>query len=385
RMQANNLVVSAELIDTDENRLLWGQQYNHKIADTLSVQQEISKSISEKLRLNLRGEEERLLAKRYTESGEAYQEYLKGQFWLNKRNEEGFQKAIEFFNRAVEKDPNYALAYTGIADSYALLGTYALLEPKEGFPKAKAAAMKALALDGQLAEAHTSLANILTSYDWNFAAAEEEFKQAIRLNPNYATARQWYAEYLQAMGRYDEAIAEIKRAQELDPLSLIIRAVSGRIYYCARRYDEAIEQLEKILQTDHQFGPACAFASEVYMKKGKHELAIQVAQEPVKFAPGTSVYLTILGSAYATAGKRGEAEQVLAELKELSKRQYIQPSYIALLYSSLGDKDQALQWLEKAYTDHDDRLIFVLTDPLIESMHSDTRFQDLARRIGLSL
>jgi serine/threonine protein kinase/TolB-like protein/Tfp pilus assembly protein PilF len=383
RLQGNNLLVSAELIDTQEDRLLWGQQYNRQVADTLSVQQEISKGISEKLRLNLTGEQERLLAKQYTGSGEAYQEYLKGQFWLNKRSEEGFRKAIEFFNQAIERDPAYALAYTGLADCYALLGTYALLEPKEGFPRAKAAAMKALALDPQLAEAHTSLANILTSYDWDFAAAEREFKRAIELNPNYATARQWYAEYLQAMGRYDESLAEIKRAQQLDPLSLIISAVTGRIYYCARRYDEAIEELEKTVRMEQRFGPAYAFLCEAYLKKGKHEQAILAAQEPVKFAPGTSVYLTILGNAYATAGRRAEAERVLAELKELSKRQYVQPSYISLLYSGLGDKEQALEWLEKAYADRDDRLIFVITDPMLDDIRPDPRFQDLARRIGL--
>lgn len=383
RMQGNNLLISAELIDTKENRVLWGQQFNQKVDDTLAVQQEISKSISEKLRLNLSGEEEQRLAKRYTESGPAYQEYLKGQFWLNKRNEEGFQKAIEFFNHAIEKDPGYGLAYAGLADSYALLGTYALLAPKEGFPKAKAAAMKALALDGQLAEAHTSLGNLLTSYDWDFASAEKEFKQAIALNPNYGTAHQWYAEYLQAMGRFDEAIAEIKRAQELDPLSLIIPTVAGRIYYCAQRYDEAIAQLEKIIQTEPRFGPAYAFITEAYLKKGRFDQAIQAAQEPVKFAPGTSVYLTILGSAYATAGKKVEAEKVLAELKELSARQYIQPSYIALLYAGLGDKDQTIVWLEKAFADRDDRLIFVMTDPLIDSLYSDPRFQDLKHRVGL--
>ena len=383
RMQGNNLLVSAELIDTKENRLLWGQQYNRKVEDTLSVQQEISKGISEKLRLNLTGEEEKLLAKRYTENGEAYQEYLKGQFWINKRSQEGFQKAIEFFNHAIETDPSYARAYAGLADCYALLATYALLEPKEGFPKAKAAAMKALALDQQLAEAHTSLANILTSYDWDFVNAEKEFKRSIELNPNYATAHQWYSEYLQAMGRHDETLAGIKRAQELDPLSPIINAVAGRIYYCARRYDEAIVELENILKTEQHFGPACAFLCEAYLKKGLYEKAILIAQEPVKFAPGTSVYLTILGNAYATSGKKSEAENVLAELKELSKRQYIQPSYLALLYSGLGDKDQALQWLEKAYEEHDDRLIFVITDPLIDNLRSDPRFDELTRRIGL--
>jgi serine/threonine protein kinase/Flp pilus assembly protein TadD len=383
RHQGNNLLISAELVDTKENRLLWGQQYNQKVADTLAVQQEISKSISEKLRLNLTGEERRLLTKSYTENGEAYQEYLKGQFWLNKRSAEGFQKAIEHFNVAIEKDPGYALAYAGLSDSYALLGTYALLEPKEGFPRAKAAAMKALALDSQLAEAHTSLGNLLTSYEWDFAAAEKEFKRTIELNPNYPTAHQWYAEYLQAMGRYDEALAEIQRAQELDPLSPIIRAVAGRIYYCARRYDEAIEQLKKTLQMEPQFGPAYAFICEAYAKKGMAEEAIQAAREPVKFAPKTSVYLTLLGCIYATFGKRQEAEAVIVDLKELAKQQYVQPSYIAMLYCGLGDKDQAFEWLDKAYTDRDDRLIFVITDPLLDKLRSEERFQQLVRRIGL--
>ncbi len=383
RLQGDNLLVSAELIDAKENRLLWGQQYNHKIADTLSVQQEISRNISEKLRLNLSGSEEKLLARRHTESGEAYQEYLKGQFWLNKRNEEGFQKSIEFFNHAVEKDPGYALAYAGLADCYALLGTYALLEPKEGFPKAKAAAMKALALDQQLAEAHTSLGNILTSYEWDFANAEKEFSRAIALNPNYATAHQWYAEYLQAMGRSDEAIAQIQRAQELDPLSLIIQAVAGRIYYCQRKYDQAIDQLKRTLQMDQRFGPASAFLAQAYLKKGMNQQSMLTAEDPVKSAPGGSVYLTILGNAYAMSGKKDEAEKVLAQLKELSSRHYVQPSYVAMLNAGLGERDQAFEWLEKAFSGRDDRLVFVMTDPLMDDLYADRRFQDLFRRIGL--
>ena len=383
RVQGDSILVSAELIDAKENRLLWGQQYNHKISDTLSVQQEISRNISEKLRLNLSGAEESLLARRQTESGEAYQEYLKGQFWLNKRNEEGFRRAIEFFNHAVENDPSYALAYAGLADCYALLGTYALLEPKEGFPKAKAAAMKALSLDQQLAEAHTSLANILTSYDWDFANAENEFKKAIALNPNYATAHQWYAEHLQVIGRSNEAMAEIKRAQELDPLSLIISAVAGRIYYCDRKYDQAIDQLNKTLQIDRHFGPASAFLSQAYLKKGLNEQAILTAEELVKSAPGVSVYLTMLGNAYAISGKKNEAQNMLSRLKELSSGHYVQPSYIAMLYAGLGDRDQAFEWLEKAFTIRDDRLVFVMTDPLMDSISGDSRFQDLARRIGL--
>ncbi|HZM87917.1 MAG TPA: FlgO family outer membrane protein [Blastocatellia bacterium] len=383
RVQGDNLLVSAELIDTKENRLLWGQHYNHRISDILSLQQEISKSISDKLRLNLSGTEEKLLARRHTESGEAYQEYLKGQFWLNRRDEEGFRKAIEFFNQAVEKDPAYALAYAGLADCYALLGTYALLEPNDGFPKAKAAALKALALDQQLAEAHTSLANILTSYEWDFKNAEAEFKKSIALNPNYATAHQWYAEHLQVMGRHDEAIAEIKRAQELDPLSLIIGAVAGRLYYCGRKYDQAIGQLNRTLQMDREFGPASAFISQAYLRKGMNEQAILAAEEPTKSAPGVSVYLTILGNAYAISGKRTEAANVLFRLRELSKQQYVQPSYIAMVYAGLGERDQTFEWLEKAYASRDDRLVFVMTDPLMDGVASDSRFQDLARRIGL--
>ena len=383
RLLGDNLLISAELIDAKENRLLWGQQYNHRLSDALAVQREISKNISEKLRLSLSGAEERLLAKRHTESGDAYQEYLKGQFWLNRRNEEGFQKAIEFFNRAVEKDPGYALAYAGLADCYALLGTYALVEPGVGFPKAKAAAMRALALDQQLAEAHTSLGNILTSYEWDFAGAENEFKRAISLNTNYATAHQWYAEHLQAMGRYEEAIAEIKRAQELDPLSLIISAVSGRLYYCSRRYDQAIDELNKTLQMEKQFGPASAFLAQTYAMKGMHEQAITTAQVPVKSAPGVSLYLTILGTAFATAGRKHEAESVLSELRDLAKRQYVQPSYIAMLYCGLGDRDQAFDWLEKAFNTRDDRLLFVMTDPLMDRLESDPRFPNLAHRMGI--
>lgn len=286
KVKGDELAISAELIDVKENRLLWGQKYNHKVRDSLAVQQEISKNISDRLRLNPSGAEEGLLTRRHTNSGEAYQEYLKGQFWLNKRNEEGFRKAIEFYNQAIEKDPSYALAYTGLADSYSLLGTYALLEPQQGFPKAKAAAMKALELDPDLAEAHTSLANMLSSYYWDFANAESEFKRALELNSKYATAHHWYAEYLQLMGRYDQALAEIKRAQELDSGSLIISAVEGRIRYCNRQYDPAVDKLKATLQMDQRFGPAYAFLSEAYLMKGMNELAVKTAQDPVGFAPG---------------------------------------------------------------------------------------------------
>ncbi|HET9532517.1 MAG TPA: protein kinase, partial [Blastocatellia bacterium] len=306
--QGADIVVSVELVDTIDNRVIWGQRFARKALDALSIQEEISNDIYENLRPNLVGEGERVTFKRQTGSGAAYQAYLKGQYWLNKRSEEGFEKAKGFFNSALEEDPNYALSYTGLADCYALQSTYGLLAPNEGFPKAKAAALKALSIDPRLAEAHTSLANMLTSYDLDFTAAEQEFKRALDLNPNYATAHQWYAEYLSAMGRHDEAIARIKRAQELDPLSLIINSVHGRILYSARFYDEAISQLLKSIQMDQRFGPAYVFLCAAYQKKGLHDQAVSAAQEPVKLLPSASVYLTILGHAYAVSGKTGEAQ-----------------------------------------------------------------------------
>ena len=379
----NDLVVSAELVDAEENRLLWGRQFNSKVSDALSLQQEISRQVADRLRPNLAGENRDRAIKRRTENTEAYQAYLKGQFWLNKRSEEGFQKAAAFFNQAVESDPGYALPYAGLADCYALLCTYSLMAPGDGFPKAKAAAMKALERDDRLAEAHTSLANILSSYDWDFQSAEREFKQSIELNPNYATAHHWYAEYLSAVGRHDAAVAEIKRAQELDPLSLIIRAVTGRTLYYAKRYDEAVEQLNKTIEMDQSFGPAYVFLCAAYQQKGMHEEAVRAAQQAAKLSPNTPVYMTILGHAYAAHGKRDEAEKIIQQLNELAKQRYIQPSYVALLYTGLGDKERAFQWLEKGFRERDDRLIFVITDPLVDSLRTDPRFVELIRRIGL--
>jgi serine/threonine-protein kinase len=377
------LVISVELVDATQNRVIWGQRFNRRTDDVLSIQQEISKEISEKLRPNLLGAPDALVIKHSTEDRDAYQAYLKGLFWLNKRSPEGFQKAIEFFNQATEKDPGYGLAYAGVADSYSLLSTYGLLAPGEGFPKAKAAAARALSIDNGLAEARTSLANILAIYEWDFAQADQEFKRAIELNPNYATAHQWYGEYLSALGRHEEAIASIRRAQQLDPLSLIINTVAGRLLYCARRYDEAIVELQRTIEMDPRFGPAYAFLCAAYQKKGEHERARAAARAAVEISPTTSVYKTILGQAHAVAGEKEEARRVLDELRELSARQYIHPSYMAMLHAGLGEPDLAFQWLEKAYGMRDDRLIFVITEPLMDVLRDDPRYRELTARIGL--
>ncbi len=377
------LVISVELVDATENRVMWGQQFNRRRDDVLSIQQEISKEISEKLMPSLAGGSESLVTKHSTENRDAYQSYLKGLFWLNKRSHEGFQKAIEFFGQAAENDPRYGLAYAGIADSYALLSTYGMLAPGEGFPKAKAAAAKALSIDNRLAEAHTSLANILAIYEWDFAQAEQEFKRAIELNPNYATAHQWYGEYLSAVGRHEEAIAEVRRAQQLDPLSLIINAVVGRVLYCARRYDEAIVELKKTIEMDPRFGPAYVFLCAAHQKKGEHPEAKAAARAAVEIAPTASVYKTILGHAYAAAGEQEEARRVLEQLRELSGQQYIHPSYMAMLHAGLGEPDLAFEWFEKAYAMRDDRLIFVITEPLLDVLRADPRYRELTARIGL--
>jgi serine/threonine-protein kinase len=377
------LVISVELVDATENRVIWGQRFNRRTDDVLSIQQEISKEVSEKLRPSLNGGADALVMKHSTGDRDAYQAYLKGLYWLNKRSPEGFQKAIEYFNQATEKDPGYGLAYAGVADSYALLATYGLIAPGEGFPKAKAAASKALSIDNGLAEARTSLANILAIYEWDFAQADQEFKRAIELNPNYATAHQWYGEYLSAVGRHEEAIAHIRRAQQLDPLSLIINTVAGRLLYCARRYDEAIVELEKTIEMDPRFGPAYAFLCAAYQKKGEHERARAAARAAVEISPTTSVYKTILGQAHAVAGEKEEARRVLDELRELSVRQYIHPSYMAMLHAGLGEMDLAFEWLEKAYGMRDDRLIFVITEPLMDVLRDDPRYRELTTRIGL--
>jgi len=365
------------------NRQLWGEQYNRKLTDLLGVQDEIAREITEKLRPHLNGEEKKRLGKRPTENPEAYQAYLVGRFHWNKRTEEGLKKAIEHFEQARAKDPAYALAYAGLADCYALLGDYSYLPPKEAFPKAKAAAARALELDETLAEAHTSLAFVKVQYDWDWPGAEEEYRRALALNPNYATAHQWYSEYLTAMGRHDEALAEIRRAQELDPLSLIIHAVEGRALYFARRYDEAIAQCRQTLAMDPNFGVAYLFLGRACVQAGKHEEAVAAFQKAHELSGGAAV-LAELGHAYAAAGKRAEAQAVLDELEGLRTKGYVTASRMALLAAALGEKEEALAWLDRAYEERSDAIVFLKVEPRYDGLRPEPRFQDLMRRVGLA-
>jgi TolB-like protein/Flp pilus assembly protein TadD len=379
----DNLTISAELVDVRNNRHLWGDKYTRKLADILVLQDEIARQISNQLRIRLTGEEKNRLAKRHTENTEAYQLYLKGRYFWNRRTQEGIKKAVEFFQQAIEKDPNYALAYAGLADSYNVLAVFSELPPKEAYPKAKAAAMKALEIDDTLAEAHTSLASVRLRHDWDWLGAEGEFKRAIKLNPSYATARYWYALYLAQMGRFDEAIAEAKRAQEVDPVSLVTNYHVGAILYYARQYDKAIEQLRMTLELDPNFAVAHTFLGRAYRQKGMYEEAIAEFQKAITLAGVSSNRLGELGHAYAVSGNRGEARKALDELKELSKRRYVSPYAMALLYIGLDEKDQALKWLGKAHEERISSLDTLKVNPMFDTLCSDPTFADLLRRMGL--
>ncbi|HKC66099.1 MAG TPA: protein kinase [Pyrinomonadaceae bacterium] len=380
----DDLTVSAELIDTRDNRLLWGERYDRKMTDLNAVQQEIARVVSEKLRQKLTGEEQRQLAKQDTTNSEAYQFYLKGRYYWNKRSPDNFRKAISYFQQALERDPNYALAYSGLADAYCLLPNYGGSTPAETMPKAKAAARKALEIDDSLAEGHASLGQILF-YDWDFAGGERELRRAIELNPNYASAHQWLGELLSAMGRFDEAIAEVRRALELDPLSLIINRVLADAYYSARRYDEAIEQYRKTIEIDPNFATAHGDLGDAFAAKGMHAEAVAEyakSDEIMEGEEGKKNAAAIL-DAYAKGGWKGFLQQNISHFKELSNRSYVPPSFIAAQYAQLGEKDEAFAWLEKDYQEHGFAITDMKVDPQLDNLRSDPRFADLMRRVGL--
>jgi len=384
--RGDNLMISTELLDVRDNKQLWGEQYSEKISDLLSVQREIAKEITGNLRLKLSGAEQNRVAKHYTENPEAYQLYLKGRFYWNKRTEEGVEKGIEYFQQAVEKDPKYALAYTGLADSYSLL-TMAIdvgsLSPTQAIPKARAAAMKALELDDTLAEAHTSLAFIKLNYDWDWSASEKEFKRAIELDPNSASAHHWYSHYLMAMGRIDESLAESKRALELDQFSLIINTHLGWHYIYAHQYDLAIEQLRKTIDMDPNYGMAHWYLGLAYEQSPMYAQAgaeIRTAKDLLKNNVGVEAGI---GRVDALSGKRAEAQKVIDELKDMSKQIYVSSYHVASIYASLGDKERAFEWLENAYKERSDSLVYLKVDPKVDSLRSDPRFTNLVRRVGL--
>ncbi|HEX8773554.1 MAG TPA: protein kinase [Pyrinomonadaceae bacterium] len=376
----DNLVIKTELIDVSDGSQLWGERYDRKISDLIAVQQEIAWKISKRLRLRLTGEDEKRITKHYTENTEAYQLYLKGRYFWNKRDKESLNNGIRSFQDAIKIDPAYALAYSGMADSYALLADIGAVAPNEAMPRAKAAAERAIELDNELAEGYTSAGFVKLSYDWAWPAAESDFKRALELNPNYATAHQWYASYLLQMGRYNDATEEIKRAQQLDPLSLIINANKGYYLYFARQYDAAIEQYRKTLEIDPNFGVGRYYLAQAYVQKRMYGEAIAEFQKLITTPADDLETAAALGFAYAQSGRRAEAQKILTEITELSKSRYVSPLYIATIHTGLGERDQAIEWLYKAYDARHPGLVLIKVDPMFDSLRDDQRFQELLRR-----
>jgi TolB-like protein/Flp pilus assembly protein TadD len=378
----DQIVINVSLDDTLDGRHIWGAQYDRKASDLLAVQRDIARDITGNLRLKLSGADEQKLTKNYTANPEAYQLYLKGRFYWNKRTGEALKKSVEYFNQAIEKDPSYAQAYAGLADAYALMPVYSAGSPQEFLPKAKAAAMKALEIDDALAEAHASLSLTRWSYDRNFAESCKELQRAIELSPNYATAHHWYGENLGDLGRFDEGIAELKRALDLDPLSLIINADLGEVYTFARQYDKAIEQLRKTIEMDQSFYYAHWRLGVVYEMKGFHQEAIAEYQK-ARALDSDPWVLALIGHADAASGKRDEALKIVDQLRGISKQRYVPAYGFAIIYAQLGEKDEAFRWLEKSNQDRGNDLGRIKVDPLVDSLRSDPRFTDVMRRVGL--
>jgi TolB-like protein/Tfp pilus assembly protein PilF len=379
---ADRVHVNVQLIKAASDAHLWAEAYDRKLTDIFAVESEIAKTIADTLQAKLTGSEQRAITTRPTEDTEAHQLYLKGRFFWNKRTGQNLNKAADYFNQAIAADPNYALAYVGLADSYVLMPFYGAGAPRDCYPKAKAAAKTALELNDTLTEAHTSLAYVLHVYDLDFDGSTTEFQRAIELNPNYATAHHWYGiELLVSLGRFDEAIREIKRALELDPLSLPINGALGRTYYFAHRYDEAINQLRKTLEMDPGFyyahwnlGSALAAKGAIGEAIGEYQKARELNDDPL--------VLGLLARAYAFSGNKMEAEKIVDQLKELSKERYISAYSFALVYLGLGNKEEALRWLQKGYQDRaGNDLAYIRVEPLLDPLHGDPRFEELVAKV----
>jgi DNA-binding winged helix-turn-helix (wHTH) protein/TolB-like protein/Tfp pilus assembly protein PilF len=378
----DDLVIQTELVDVQSGTQLWGQQYNRKLSDVALLQAEIARQVSGKLRWRLTGEEEKKIEKRSTTNPEAYQLYVKGRYFWNKRTESGMQKAIEYFQQAIEKDPSYAVAYAGLADSYDLLDDWGKRPPRDSFPKARAAAMKALELDDSLAEAHTSLAFVKANYDWDFAGGEKEFKRAIELDPNYATAHQWYAMQLAPMRRFAEAEAEIKRAQELDPLSLIISMGVGEIYEWEGRHELAVAQYKKTLEMDGNFAGARGNLAGAYEHLGRYREAVDEMQKEAELA-GLPDMAAQIGRVYRKDGFSGVVRLELTKaLEDRAAGRYVPALFLADHYARSGHKKEALDWLERAYQERDSGMILVPVNPDFDPLRGESRYQGVMRLLS---
>ena len=381
--RGDNVTISVELDDIRYGKQLWGEQYNRRPADLLAVQSDIANEVVQRVRWQPTGEQRQKLSKGATENPEAYQLYLKGNFFASKFTKEGLQKGLDYFNQAIAVDPNYALAYTGVGFYYVGANDW-YLSPNEAMPKARDAARKALAIDDSLADAHLLLGTVAHWYDWDWATAEREYKRGIEINPNDPRPREFYSWFLSTnIARADEAIAEAKKAQQLDPVSAETNQFLGGAFFFARRYDEAIEQLRKAAEFDPDYWLAHEFLGQAYEQKGKLPEAIAEFQRAHQIEGTFAEPTAMLGHAYALSGKPGEALKIIDQLKELSSHSYVPPYNIATVYAGLGDNDRTIEWLERAYAERSFYLPWIKVDPHMDALRSDPRFADLVKRVGV--
>lgn len=379
----DELLISVNLEDVQNRRQIWGEQYNRNLSNLLSVQREIAADIFGRLRPRLEGDDRKLVPKETTENAEAYQLYLQGLFYWNKWTYPDFVRAADYFSQAVQKDPRYALAYAGLADTYSLLGNSGYVPPPEAWPKAETAAKQALAIDGSLAEAHTSLGLVKEHFEWDWPGADQQFQRAIELNSTSANAHHWYGDYLANMGRFDDGLRETHKALESDPLSLVINTTVGRQLYLSRQYAPAVEQLRKVLDIDPKFAPARTILEGVYAQMGKQKEAVEEREKMISLSGGPELAAAI-EQEYATSGYRGVLQSSLKGLTEMSRHEYVSPYIIAQAYMRTGDQERALEWLEKAYREHDSGLVSVAVEPMFDPLRSNAQLQEILRQMKLA-
>lgn len=382
RKAGKRLRITAQLVKVKDGYHLWSERYDRDMEDVFKIQDEISLAIVDRLKVEILGEEMAALVKRHTEDVEAYNLYLKGRYHWNKRTEVGFKTAIEYFTQAIENDSAYSLAFSGLADCYSMLVNYGYLTSEEAYPKAKTAAEKALKIDDTLAEAHTSLAWVKQRYDWDWLGADKEYRRAIDLNTNYSIAHHWWGLHLAAMCRLNEAAREMRRAQELDPLSASTDRSAGEVFYYRGQYDRAIEEYRKSLETNPNFPRTRSLLGAAYARKGMHVEAIEELRKAMELPGQDQLALAFLAYTYAVTGEVGEARKLLRELKERAKREHVPSINFAWIYTGLDEQEIALQWLEKAGVERSRWVLFVRVDPAFEGLRSVRGFEELLQRMG---
>lgn len=383
RRAIDRVRITVQLIQVSDETHLWAETYDRKLADVLDIQREVARRIAKSLAVELLPDQQTALSRTSTRDSEAHEAYLKGRYFWNRRTEEGFQKAIVHFEQAIARDPNYALAYTGLADCYGSLDLFGGLHPSEAARRAKTAASKALEIDGKLAEAHTSLAFAQLLFDWDWPGAEREFKRALDLNPNYVTGHHWYGLFLALMGRFDEAFAQMRHALNLDPLSLVLNSHLGLILYYARRFDEAIQQFHKALELDQSFPVTNYLLGLAYLKKEMMNEAISEFHKADQLSQSHPGALAGLGQAHGLAGRNAEGRQYLEKLRAVSKTRYVSQYFMACVCIGLGEKDQAFDCLEKAFQERSGWMPHLKVSPIVDGLRSDPRFKSLIQRVGL--